>query len=156
MRSRLITLALFGAIALLSACTLYREHAVINNWSDATGGEGLERSFWQDVKVKNWTQLERHLAGNYVAITVDGQMDRATALERLQHVQLENYSIENVRTELSGSTFVVTYQLTLHGTVDDQPLPSAPLRMMTVWQQQKRSWVAIARSEMGSTAAPAH
>jgi len=34
----------------------------------------------------------------------------------------------------------------LNGTAGSQPLPSAPQHMMTVWQQQKAGWVAIAHS----------
>ena len=34
----------------------------------------------------------------------------------------------------------------LSGTAGSQPLPSAPQHMMTVWQQQKMGWMAIAHS----------
>ena len=141
-------LMLLSVLAFLPGCTLYGEHKVVNHWADATGGIGFERSFWEDVKGKNWNQLSGHIAGNYLAITPQGTMDRTTALERLQRMDLKSYSLANVKAELNGNTFVVTYQLTLEGTIDDKPISSDPMRMMTVWQQQKRGWVAIARSEM--------
>jgi hypothetical protein len=47
---------------------------------------------------------------------------------------------------MNGSTIVVTYSISLVGTSGSQPLPSAPLRMMTVWQQQKSGWVILAHS----------
>ncbi len=34
---------------------MWREHTV-NKWADATGGEGLERSFWNEVKNNNWNE----------------------------------------------------------------------------------------------------
>lgn len=140
-------LMLLSVLAFLPGCTLYGERKVVNHWADATGGIGFERSFWEDVKDKNWNQLSGHVAGNYLAITSQGTMDRAAALERLQHMNLKSYSLANVKAELNGNTFVVTYQLTLEGTSDDKPISPDPMRMMTVWQQQKRGWVAIARSE---------
>jgi hypothetical protein len=141
-------LALLGLLALVPACTLWGEHPVVNHWKDATGGQGLERSFWEDVKTRSWNDLSGHIAGNYVAITPQGRLDRAAALERLQHFDLKDYTLADVKTELHGNTFVVTYQLTLDGKLDDKPFSSEPLRVMTVWQQQKRGWVAIARTEM--------
>jgi hypothetical protein len=51
---------------------------------------------------------------------------------------------------LNGTTFVVTYTITLNGSVNgtggSQPFPSAPQHMMSVWQQQKSGWVEIAHS----------
>jgi hypothetical protein len=136
-------------LAFLSGCTVWHEHAV-SDWTDATGGAGLEKVYWKEVKAKNWTELERHLAGNYVAYTPEeGRMDRAAMMQHLQKLQLDDYSLGNLETELSGETFVVTYDITLKGTFAGQPLPAAPIRMMTVWQRQKRNWAEIAHSVMG-------
>ena len=74
---------------------MWREHAV-NKWADATGGEGLERSFWNEVKAKNWNELERHIAGNYILITSEGRLDRAPALERLKELQIQDFSIGEI------------------------------------------------------------
>jgi len=145
MKTRAIVLAVL--LAFLPGCTLYGDRPVVNHWADATGGISFERSFWEDVKDKNWNQLSGHVADNYLVTNAQGILDRATAFERLQHMDLKSYSLANVKAELNGNTFVVTYQLTLEGTMDDKPIPSAPMRIMTVWQQQKRGWVAIARSE---------
>jgi hypothetical protein len=150
MKRRLIFLALLGLLGLLPACTLYGDRPVVNHWADATGGIGLERSFWEDVKTKSWNDLSGHVAGNYEVMTPEGKLDRAAAVDRLQRFHLDDYVFENVHSELHGNTFVVTYELVLRGTFDDKPLSSDPVRMMTVWQQQSRGWVAIARSEMGN------
>ncbi|MGA7648983.1 MAG: hypothetical protein WBW01_20915, partial [Terriglobales bacterium] len=64
--------------------------------------------------------------------------------------QLKDYALGDLKTELNGSTIVVTYTITLNGnsngSAGSQPLPSAPQHMMTVWQQQKKGWVVIAHS----------
>ncbi|MGH9508670.1 MAG: hypothetical protein ACRD2M_01930, partial [Terriglobales bacterium] len=36
--------------------------------------------------------------------------------------------------------------LTLDATLDGQPVPTGPWRVMTVWQQVGTTWVAIAQS----------
>jgi hypothetical protein len=135
---------------LLPGCTLWREKKVVNNWADATGGEGLERSFWKDVKEKHWNELQRHVASNYVAFTPEeGRMDRAAMLQHLQGLKLDDYSLGDFQVELNTNTLVVTYTATMRGSSGGQPLPSQPVRMMTVWQQQKPGWMAIAHTVIG-------
>jgi hypothetical protein len=137
---------LLGVMALSSGCTLWREKKVVNHWADATGGEGLERSFWTEVKTRNWNELQRHIAGNYVAFTPEGRMDREATLKHLQQLQLDDYSLGDFQVELNTHTLVVTYTVTMRGTFAGQPLPTQPVRMMTVWQQQKAGWLAIAHT----------
>jgi len=148
MNNRLAVIVL-SAITLLAGCTMWREHQV-SDFKDATGGEGLERSFWKQVKAKRWNALAGHLAGNYVSVTPEeGRLDRAAAFAHLQHLQLDEYTLGDLQTELNTETLVVTYAITMRGTFDGQPLPTDPVRMMTVWQKQKAGWMAIAHSVLG-------
>jgi len=132
------------------ACTFYGEHPA-RSLSEATGGEGLERVFWKEVQAANWVEVERALASNYAGVTPGGTLDRSATLEQYRRWQLKDYALGDLQTELNGTTIVVTYTITLNGailngTAGSQPLPSAPQHMMTVWQQQKAGWVAIAHS----------
>jgi ketosteroid isomerase-like protein len=150
MRNRLAMVLLLFASIVLQACTMWREHAVVNNWAEATGGEGLERSFWKDMKARDWNTLQRHLAGNFVSVTPEeGRLDRAATLQHYEPLKLDDYSLADFQVEMNGNTLVVTYSITMHGTYAGQPLPTAPERMMTVWQQQKAGWLAIAHTVMG-------
>jgi hypothetical protein len=137
-----------------SACTFYREHPA-RAFAEATGGEGLERVFWKEVQAANWVEVERALASNYVGVTPAGELDRSATLEQYRGWQLKDYTLGDLKTEMNGTTFVVTYTITLNGTINgaagsgaagSQPLPSTPQHMMTVWQQQKAGWVVIAHS----------
>jgi hypothetical protein len=145
MRLRFTLAQLLVFMMLLSACTFYKDRPA-RAFSEATGGEGLERVFWKQVKAANWTEVERALASNYVGIVPGGSLDRATTIAQYRQWQLKDYSLGDLRTELNGSTIVVTYTITLNGTAGSEPLPSAPQHMMTVWQQQKSGWVVIAHS----------
>jgi Domain of unknown function (DUF4440) len=141
--------ALIFVLMLGSACTFYGEHPA-RTLSEATGGEGLERVFWKHIQAANWVEVERALASNYAGITPSGTLDRAATLDQYRTWQLKDYALGDLKTELNGTTIVVTYTITLNGTSNgtsgSQPLPSAPQHMMTVWQQQKAGWVAIAHS----------
>jgi hypothetical protein len=98
------------------------------------------------VQAANWVEVERALASNYAGITPSGSLDRSATLEQYRQWQLKDYSLGDLKTELNGTTIVVTYTITLNGTAGSQPLPASPQHMMTVWQQQKAGWVAIAHS----------
>ena len=98
------------------------------------------------MKSANWTEVEHALASNYIGIAPGGSVDRETAIAQYRQWKLKDYSLGDLKTELNGSTIVVTYSITLSGTAGPQPLPSTSQHMMTVWQQQKAGWVAIAHS----------
>jgi len=144
-----LILMLTVALMLMTACTFYGDHPA-RALSEATGGEGLERVVWKDVQAANWVEVERALASNYSGVTPGGTLDRSATLEQYRQWQLKDYALGDLRTELNGNTIVVTYTLTLNGSLNgtsgSQSLPSAPQHMMTVWQEQKKGWVAIAHS----------
>ena len=149
MKFRAAFMAVFCASLSFTACTLWPEQRPnTSNWAQSTGGEALERNFWKEVKAKNWTELERHIAANFTAINPKGMNDRPGALERLKTFEVDDYSFGDVDTQMNGNTFVVTYTLVLKGTRNGQPLSAEPRRMMSVWQQQTTGWVLIAHSSI--------
>ena len=144
-----LTLLLTLVLTVTSGCTFYGEHPA-HTLSQATGGEGLERVFWKEVQAGNWVEVERALASNYSGVTPGGMLDRSATLEQYRQWQLKDYTLGDLKTELNGTTFVVTYSITLNGSLNGtggaQPLPSVPQHMMTVWQQQEKGWVVITHS----------
>jgi hypothetical protein len=140
-----VPLVVLAVLSFTAACTFYGDRPA-RAFSDATGGEGLERVFWKEVQTGNWVEIERALASNYAGVTSSGTVDRSAALDQYRSWQLKEYAIGDLKTELNGTTIVVTYTISLNGTVGSQPLPSVPQRMMTVWQQQKKGWMVIAHS----------
>jgi hypothetical protein len=132
-------------LMLTSGCTFYGEHPA-KSFAEATGGESMERMFWKNLQAANWVELERALASNYAGVTSAGALDRAATLEQYRTWHIKDYALGELQTEMNGPTIVVTYTITLSGTAGSQPLPSAPQHMMTVWQQEKKGWIAIAHS----------
>ena len=141
----LLMLTLIVGLTFAPACTFYGEHPA-QSFSEATGGESLERVFWKSVAAGNWTEVERTLASNYAGVAPSGTLDRAAALDQYRHWHLKDYSLGDLKTEMNGNTIVVTYTITMSGKSDSEPLPVGPQHMMTVWQQQKAGWVQIAHS----------
>jgi|GraSoiStandDraft_45_1057281.scaffolds.fasta_scaffold293827_2 ketosteroid isomerase-like protein len=135
---------LMAVCASLVACTVWSERPS-NHIGQATGAEALERTFWNEVKIKHWTELEQHFAINYVGDTPEGKEDRAAAVQRFHRMILRDFSIADMQTELNGTTFIVSYSIALQGELDGRPLAS-PLRVMTVWQHEKSGWIIIGRS----------
>jgi hypothetical protein len=150
LKALLMSLAMWAVLLAGSACTFYKD-VPARSMAEATGGEGLERVFWKNVQSANWVEVERALASNYAGVTPDGTLDRSATITQYRNWQLKDCAIGDLQTELNGSTVVVTYTVTLNGTFANgtgspKPLSSGPHHMMTVWQQQKKGWVAIAHS----------
>jgi len=146
----LLFTALLGGLLISVGCTVYAERPV-KAFGMATGGEGFERALWAVVQKQDWKDLQSHLAPNFVYVTPAGRWDRAQALQEFQQLQIQEYSIGDLATEMNRDTFVVSYTITLRGTANGQALTAQPQRRMTVWQQQKSGWVAIAHSVLGTT-----
>jgi hypothetical protein len=145
MRFLLIATPLLLSLMLGMACTIGKEHPA-RNFAEATGGEGLERMFWKEVQAGDWVEIDRRIASNYVGTAPGASLDRTAAVDQLRQWKLTDYSIGDLRTEMNGQTFVVTYTITLNGTAAGQPLPSGPQHMMSVWHEHKSGWMLIAHS----------
>jgi Domain of unknown function (DUF4440) len=139
---------LLAALLMLPGCTVYADHP-IKAFNEATGGEGFERAFWKEIQAQDWKDIDSHLASNFVYVTPDGRWDRAAALELIRKIRIQDYTISNLATEMNRDAFVVTYTITLHGTAPTAASPEVSERRMTVWQQQKKGWMAIAHSVLG-------
>ncbi len=135
----------FIMVAALLGCTVWGEHKP-TAWTDVTGGESMERVFWHEVQAKHWADLELRLAPNFVLVTPEGTFDRAAAMEHLKQLQIHDYSLGELQSQLNGNTYTVTYVLNIRGMDNGKPIPT-PLRGMTVWQRQVREqWNIIAHS----------
>src|SRR5262249_51631555 len=70
--------AVLASFLILAGCTVYAERPV-KAFSIATGGEGFERAFWEDIQKQDWKDLRAHLAANFVYFTPSERLDREQA-----------------------------------------------------------------------------
>src|SRR5260370_34482439 len=129
LKSALIFVLTITVLTFAPACTFYGEHPA-RSFSEATGGEGLERVFWKNVQAANWVEVERALASNYAGVTPSGTLDRSTTLEQYRSWQLKDYTLGDLTTQLNATTTAVTSIITLpaftsHPTPASHP-PSSP------------------------------
>lgn len=120
-------------------------------WSNATGAEQFERLWWADVKAKKWDEVRYRLAATFVWISAEAKRDREQTLAHLQGLIIEDFTLGDVDVRPNGNDVVITYTMTLRGTLAGQPVALDRTPMMTVWQQQKTGWMAIAHSTAGAS-----
>lgn len=124
-------------LLLTSACTIAPEKAK-PNWNQATSAEQYERLFWNSVKARNWREVEAHLSSTILAEGSEIVLDKQQLLQHLKQIDLTDYSMGDIRTEVNGPDLAITYTMRIHGTINGKPFPDRPLRMLTVWQQVEK------------------
>jgi len=131
---------------LFAGCTMWKEKPTA--WTNATGAEQFERLFWQDVKDKNWPEVEMHLDGAYVYQSSGALRNRDATLDHMKKLEISDYALGDVEVHPGrGDTVVITYTMDLRGIYDGQPLQLSHVRMMSVWQQEKKGWSTIAHAD---------
>jgi hypothetical protein len=115
-------------------------------WSNATGAEQFERLWWTDVKAKNWKEVGYRMAATYVSVSANAVRDREQTLAHLSRLEIEDFSLGDVDVRPSGTDLVITYTMSLRGTLAGAPLVLERAPMMTVWQRQKSGWIVIAHT----------
>jgi ketosteroid isomerase-like protein len=128
------------------ACTKWEEPKT-HNFKTATGAEQYERMMWDAVKNKDRLAIASHLASNYVHQDETGTKSKEQFLAELEQTTLSDYSLGELNVTPQGTDMIVTYQITLRGTQAGKPFPNEPIRLLSVWQQQKSGWVLVAQSE---------
>ena len=118
-----------------------------STWSNATGAEQVERLLWQEIKAKNWSAVQPRLESAFVTQTSGAWRDRAAEIEHFKALEISDYSLGEVEVHPAGPDMVVTYKMNLRGTYQGQPLELKDVRMMTVWQQVKGGWIAVAHAD---------
>ena len=133
-------------LAILTSCTMWSEKPV-KAWSSATGGEHLERLFWETVKAKDWGELQKHVAPTFVYVGPSGVHEHDDAIKWFQALQLSDVSLGEITVHPSGGdVVVVTCIAHLSGTRDGKPLSNNEFRMTSTWQRVNKDWLLISRA----------
>jgi len=147
---RILPILLLALLA--SSCTMWKEKQP-KTWQSATGPEAFEQLLWQDIQAARWAEVERRLAPTFVTIGPQERYDRAAAMEQLKKLQVMEFAIGEVDVRPNGDTAVITYLITVNGSLAGEPL-RGPMRRMSVWQKQADGWLLIASSGIPAVAAP--
>lgn len=124
----------------------------VRAWASATGGEHLERLFWDTVKAKDWSELERHVAPTFVYVGPSGIHEKLAALEYFEHLQIAELSLGDIIVRPSGGdVVVVTYVAHINATRDGKPLSANEFRITSTWQKVDKNWLLISRAHTPAT-----
>ncbi|HYL93911.1 MAG TPA: nuclear transport factor 2 family protein [Alphaproteobacteria bacterium] len=130
---------LIGAVLALCLIGCWKEPARYS-FKNATGAEQYERLMWQAIQDKDWKQVQLHLAPAFVGVNQGGQaLDRSGWSAYWKDHQPHSFTMAEVTVQPAGADMVVSYILHLDGD-------SGALRVVSVWQGVKSSWVLIAQS----------
>lgn len=146
MRASSLT-ALIALCLVLAGCSVWGKPQP--GFAGATGGEQLQRAFFDAIKGKRWTDVEHHLSTNFLLVTPARVYDRAAALERIQQMNLSSYMLADFNVQPQGSDMVLTYTASMNGTINGQPLPSEPQRVVSTWQEVGGNWTLISQVNVG-------
>lgn len=124
-----------------TGCSLWGKRAA--GFSGATGGEQLQRAFLDDVKNKHWTEVEQRLSANFILVTPAGVFDRAAAMDVIRKFDLKGYTLSDMAVRPQGADAVLTYLISMEGTMNGSALPSEPQRVVSIWQEVSGRWVLI-------------
>lgn len=142
MRTRLIAIVvIFAATTAAISCAVWPEKKHLG-WHQASGGETLERLFWESVERKDWLSVETHISPTFASVMNGRTLDKGATLEQLKTIELKSFTLSEVSVTPNADTMTVAYVFT--------PQPGRPSRALTVWQRQKSGWVAIAHAETPS------
>ena len=124
---------LFVALGLTS-CTVWKNQA--KGWSGATGGEKIEQYFWDDVKNKDFRNVEMRLSSTLIATGPGGTMDRDAFLKQLR--SSSSASLADCSSKVNGGDLMISCTLQRDG---------GRFATLSVWQQYSKGWVMVAHSE---------
>ncbi len=146
MRAQRIVMLLV-LLAGMSACTVWKDKPP-SQWSQASGGEHLERLLWRDLSAKKWELLRQRMSATYVYLSPDGAHDRDSTLELLRQFEIGDYTLGDFQVRASAPDVIVTYTATVRGKFDGRSFSPQSRRILAVWQHTDQGWIATARTEM--------
>ncbi len=142
---RSVVVGVCACMLALSGCTLWAVPKRVS-WTNATGAEQFERLFWQSVQEKDWQAVESRMASTFVASMPEGVMNKEETMQHLRSMEISDVSIGEVQVTEAGNDAIVTYTLMLKGTAGGHRLAASAMRVMSVWQQQKKGYALQAWS----------
>lgn len=87
---------------------------------------------WEDIKAKNWKAVESKIAEGFQSVHPDGARDRAGELALIKNLKVGQTEFNNFKTTMNGDNMVVTYTISVQGTIDLERLPTKPAPRVSV------------------------
>ena len=163
---KIITLAVFVVAAAACSAPPPATNAPASNANSATAkaspavseadATAREKATWEAIKTKDYDGFANMLASNYLEVGGDGVFDKAGIIKNVKELTLSDATFSDWKMlPIDKDTVLLTYQVTLKGTVKNQEIPPGPYRAGAVWQNRDGKWAAVYYQETLAQAAPA-
>ncbi len=137
-RSALFTTALLGSFSL---------------FGEAVQGDALERQMWENMKHRNYKDVEANIAAGFQSAHTDGTRTREEEIELIKGLYLGAYTISDMMVTEGKDSFIVTYKISVSETIDEKRLPDVPTPRMSVWQKINEKWQWVAHANLNPISA---
>lgn len=121
------------------ACTMWSKPA--KGWAGQTGGDNIERLFWDDVVHKDFAKVDAHVSSSFVGSGPTGAMDRAAFLQWLHAAGISGVRLNDCSNRVNGADVIITCVAERDGAA------SGRVNTLSVWQEYKKGWLLVAHSE---------
>lgn len=114
-------------------------------------GEELENRFWQAVKDKKWSEVEKLQAPFFQSIEVTGVHDKIQEIQALSGLNVNSFTISDMKVTKEADICVVTYVIELAETIQGERIAVKAYRI-SVWQNFDGVWQLIAHANLNPAA----
>lgn len=116
--------------------------------TDHQMGEILLKEMWDAMKNGDMVLLDRKLAEGFQSVHMDGARDRAAELELLRGLDIENYTLSNIKATRQGDILIVTYSVSVEETISGQRTTNEPAPRLSVFFKQNNAWQWLAHANL--------
>ena len=135
MNTVLTRLPRLAAILCLWACSALPAVA-----DEAVTGDRLVRQLWGSLHQGNYDGVEAMLAPAFQSVHEGGVRDREQEIAYLRGMKVTEYALSNIVASGGDSLYVVTYRLTLKGTLNGRPLAVNGAPRLSVFAKEGDAW----------------
>ena len=131
-------------VALLGSFSLF---------GDVAQAEMLERQMWEDMKHRNYKDVEANIATGFQSVHTDGARSREEEIELIKKLYLGSYTITDMKVTEAKDLFIVTYKISVSETIDEKRLGDLATPRMSVWQKINEKWQWVAHANLNPISA---
>lgn len=111
-------------------------------------GEELVRELWNNIAEDNTVEIIQCMGEGFQSIHPSCGLDGSGEAEFLSLMELGDYSLEDIKATLNGSTVIVTYSVRTHQRVVGETISSAPSSRLCAWNYKDGEWEWILHADL--------
>ncbi len=127
-------------LAIAALACLWVFFAASAHADEAMTGDRLVRQLWGSLQQGNYDGVEAMLAPAFQSVHEGGVRDREQEIAYLRGMKVNEYSLGNIVATGGDSLYVVSYRLTLKGSLNGRPLVINGAPRLSVFAREGGVW----------------